>query len=54
VNLDEILVLDKVYFMKVNLCSIHLHMVLRMFLYRNQSMNGTVMCGIQGELELVA
>jgi hypothetical protein len=53
-NPGRILDLDKAYFMKVSLCSIHLHMVPRMFLCRIQSVDGTVTWGIQGELELVA
>jgi hypothetical protein len=53
-NLGRILDLGKAFFMKVSLCSIHLHTVPRMFLCRNQSMDGTVTWGIQGELELVA
>jgi hypothetical protein len=53
-NLDEILDLDKVYFMKVNFCSVHLHMVLKIFLCRNQPVDGTAMWGTQRVLELVA
>jgi hypothetical protein len=53
-NLGRILDLDKAYFMKVSLYSIHLRMVPRMFLCRNQSVDGTAAWGIQRELELVA
>jgi hypothetical protein len=52
-NLDEILDLDKVYFMKANLCSVRLRMVLKIFLYRNQSMDGTAVWGTRGVLELL-